>query len=139
MKIGRWIFNVYTVRNVSATKGEYRFFSVGDALDNPYGISNSFLQQTNLSAEKTEFVERFQFIAHLLGAMICDEVLHSDNDKPLTLKLCGANDAQSSLIVPTLQRGNAVWTLQRPLFAKITDHSRSARIPNRFHQANLSA
>ena len=58
---------------------------------------------------------------------------------PQILHFCCFIGSRFFLIVPTLQRGSAVWTLQRPRFAKITDNSRPVRIPGRLHQAKLSA
>jgi hypothetical protein len=84
VKIGRWIFDVYAVSNVSAAKRECRLLSVWNALDDPDSVSDSLLENTELSAQKAEFTGGLKFVAHCLGAVICDEVFHSENDKPLT-------------------------------------------------------
>jgi len=84
VKIRGWIFNVYTVSHVSAAKEECRLLSVWNALDDPDGVSDSLLENTELSAQKAEFAGGLKFVAHCLGAVIRDEVFHSENDKPLT-------------------------------------------------------
>ena len=72
--------------DVSATKGECRPLSVRDTLDDPDRVSDSLLENAKLSAQKPEFVGGLKFVAHCFGAVICDEVFHSENDKPLTQK-----------------------------------------------------
>lgn len=84
VKIGRLIFNVYAVSDISATEGECRLLSVWDALDNPDSVSDSLLEKAKLSAQKVKFAGGLEFVAHSLSAVICDEVFHSENDKPLT-------------------------------------------------------
>lgn len=94
VKIGVGIFNVDTVSDVSATKGECRLPSVRDALDDPDSVSDSLLENAKLSAQKPEFAGGPKFVAHYFGAVICDEVFHSENDKPLTCEFSGRRKVQ---------------------------------------------
>lgn len=47
-------------------------------------VSDCLLENAKLSAQKPEFVGGLKFVAHCFGAVICDEVFHSESDKPLT-------------------------------------------------------
>jgi hypothetical protein len=76
VKIGIGVFNVDAISDVSTAKGVCRLLSVREALDDPDSVPNSSLENSKLSAQKSEFAGGLKFVAHFLGAVISDEVFH---------------------------------------------------------------